>query len=81
MDPRWSRLATLVLVAIVLNVWHLLAVLFCQEILRRVFAYDYIFLGPFHVKVGRILAILDIRLLLTCVITLTAVKIHSPNLV
>ena len=81
MDSRWSRLATLVLSAVVLNVWHLLAVLFCQEILGRVLAYDYIFLGPFHVKVGRILSILDIRLLLTCVITLTAVKIHGPNLV
>ena len=81
MDSRWSRLATLVLVAVVLNVWHLLAVLFCQEILRRVFAYDHIFLGPFEVDVGRILAILDIRLFLTCVITLTAIKIYSSNLV
>ena len=81
MDSRWSGLATLVLIAVVLNVWHLLAVLFCQEILRRVFAYDHIFLGPFHVEVGRILAILDIRLLLTCIVTLTAIKIHGTNLV
>ena len=73
MDPRRCRLASLVLAAIVLNIWHLLAVLFCQEILRRVFAYDHIFLGPFEVDVGRILAILDIRLLLACVITLTAI--------
>ena len=81
MDSRWRRLATLVLIAVVLYVWHLLAVLFCQEILGRVFAYDHIFLGPFHVEVGRILAILDIRLLLTCIVTLTAIKIHGPNLV
>ena len=73
MDSCRCRLAPLVLAAIVLNIWHLLAVLFCQEILRRVFAYDHIFLGPFEVDVGRILAILDIRLLLACVITLTAI--------